>query len=60
VRYALAAEYVRPGDRVLDCACGLGYGTAVLAALSRGGEFLGMDLDAATAEYAQANYGGEG
>jgi SAM-dependent methyltransferase len=58
VRYSLAAEYVRPGDRVLDCACGLGYGTAVLAALSRGGDFLGMDLDPETAEYAQANYGG--
>jgi SAM-dependent methyltransferase len=57
VRYSLAAEYVRPGDRVLDCACGLGYGTAVLAALSRGGDFLGMDLDPETAEYAQLNYG---
>ena len=60
VRYALAAEYVRPGDRVLDCACGLGYGTAVLAALSLGGEFLGMDLDADTVGYAQSNYGGPG
>ena len=58
VRYSLAAEYVRPGDRVLDCACGLGYGTAVLAALSRGADFLGMDLDPLTADYAQANYGG--
>ncbi|MDP3174251.1 MAG: class I SAM-dependent methyltransferase [Phenylobacterium sp.] len=60
VRYSLAAEYVRPGDRVLDCACGLGYGAAVLAALSRGADFLGMDLDPETAEYAQANYGGPG
>ncbi len=60
VRYSLAAEYIRAGDRVLDCACGLGYGTATLAALSRGSEFLGMDLDAETCAYAQANYGGEG
>lgn len=60
VRYSLAAEYIRAGDRVLDCACGLGYGTATLAALSRGSDFLGMDLDAETCAYAQANYGGEG
>jgi SAM-dependent methyltransferase len=57
-RYALAAEFVRPGDRVLDCACGLGYGSAVLAALSRGASFLGVDLEPAAIEYAQANYGG--
>lgn len=60
VRYSLAAEYVRPGDKVLDCACGLGYGTAVMSALSRGAEFLGMDLDPLTAEYAQVNYGRPG
>lgn len=58
VRYALAAEFVRPGDRVLDCACGPGYGSAVLAALSRGGSFLGMDPDPGAVEYAEANYGG--
>ena len=46
VRYALAAQLIRPGDTVVDCACGLGYGSAVMAALSRGGRFLGFDLDA--------------
>lgn len=56
VRYALATQYVRPGDRVLDCACGLGYGTAMLASLSRGGYFLGVDVDEATIDYATANY----
>lgn len=60
VRYSLAAQYIRAGDNVLDCACGLGYGTAVLAALSPGAQFLGMDLDPLTADYAQANYGREG
>lgn len=57
VRYALAAEHVRAGDTVLDCACGLGYGTAVLASLSAGGAFIGVDVDAATVAYAEANYG---
>lgn len=58
-RYALAAEHVRPGDTVLDCACGLGYGTAILAALSPGANFIGADADATTVAYAQANYGRE-
>ncbi len=57
-RYALAAQIVRPGDTVLDCACGLGYGTAVLASLSRGGRFIGIDTDAGAIAYAQANYPG--
>jgi SAM-dependent methyltransferase len=60
VRYALAAELVRPGDTVLDCACGLGYGTAVLAARSRGARFIGVDVDAGVIDYAAANYGGAG
>lgn len=56
VRYSLAAQHVRRGDRVLDCACGLGYGTAILASLSNGGSFLGVDLDQGAIEYATANY----
>ena len=59
-RYALAAQWVRPGDRVLDCSCGPGYGTAVLASLSRGGSFLGVDPDPAFVDYATANYGRQG
>jgi SAM-dependent methyltransferase len=59
VRYALAAQLIRPGDTVVDCACGLGYGSAVLAALSRGARFLGLDLDAAVIDYATANYAHE-
>lgn len=57
VRYALAAALVRPGDTVLDCACGLGYGSAILAAQSGGARFIGIDLDADTVAYANANFG---
>ncbi len=57
VRYALAATLVRPGDTVLDCACGLGYGSAILAAQSSGARFIGIDLDADTVAYANANFG---
>lgn len=56
VRYALAAEWIRPGDSVLDCACGLGYGTAVLAARSPGRRFLGVDIDPGSVAYATDNF----
>lgn len=55
-RYVLAASYIRPNDVVVDGACGLGYGTAVLAACSQGAKFIGVDLDAGSTEYANANY----
>lgn len=55
-RYVLAAEKIRPGDVVLDAACGLGYGTAVMAALSGGAKFIGVDLEPTSIDYARANY----
>lgn len=55
-RYALAAEWVRPGDVVLDCACGLGYGTRMLAMRSSGGSFLGVDVDPGAIAYATENF----
>lgn len=55
-RYAHAATLIRPGDTVLDAACGLGYGTAVMAACSNGANFIGLDIDAGSADYATANF----
>lgn len=55
-RYVIAAQQVRPGDVVLDAACGLGYGTAVLAACSNGAQFIGVDIDEESIAYANANY----
>lgn len=52
-RYALAAGHVK-GKRVLDLACGEGYGTALLAA--RADEVVGVDIDADTIEHARRNY----
>ena len=57
VRYALAAGLVRSGDTVLDCACGLGYGSAILAAQSGGARFIGAVGDAGSVAYASANFG---
>lgn len=58
-RYALAATLVRSGDTVLDCACGLGYGSAVISATTQAANVIGIDLDAGTVAYANANYGGQ-
>lgn len=58
VRYALAASLVRPGDTVLDCACGLGYGSAVIAAVSQASDVMGVDVGSGAVAYANANYGG--
>ncbi|GAA2334141.1 hypothetical protein GCM10009854_07130 [Saccharopolyspora halophila] len=54
-RYALAARFVR-GKRVLDLACGEGYGAALLAA--EGAEVVGIDIDERTIEHARRNYPG--
>lgn len=56
-RYLLAAR-LAPGRRVLDVACGEGYGTEMLA---RGGArtAIGADVDGPTVERANARYSGE-
>ena len=54
-RYAFAAELVK-GRRVLDAACGEGYGSALLA--KHAATVVGMDIDAASVNHAQGRYGG--
>jgi len=59
-RYAFAADHLRPG-RVLDIACGVGYGTRLLA--ERGGgavRVVGVDVSAAAVAHAGERYGGAG
>jgi SAM-dependent methyltransferase len=53
-RYALAAQ-AAGGRRVLDAACGEGYGSALLAQRAR--EVLGVDLSAEAVEHARTRYG---
>jgi SAM-dependent methyltransferase len=58
-RYELAARHAR--GRVLDCACGAGYGTRLVADRARGvTEALGVDIAADAVAYATAHYGRAG
>ena len=53
-RYAFARA-LASGRRVLDAACGEGYGSAQLAQVAT--NVLGIDIDAATIAHAQSRYG---
>jgi SAM-dependent methyltransferase len=53
-RYAFARRFVS-GKRVLDAACGEGYGTALLGAVAASA--VGVDIDLATIAHARATYG---
>jgi 2-polyprenyl-3-methyl-5-hydroxy-6-metoxy-1,4-benzoquinol methylase len=58
-RYEFAARLARPG-RLLDMACGVGYGTRLLADRApQVSEALGVDLSARTVRYAQQRYAGD-
>ena len=56
IRYQLAADLIRPGDHVLDSACGLGYGSYLLARLSSCASVLGVDGSDYAVRYAQMNF----
>ncbi len=55
-RYRLASEFIRPGDTVLDVACGLGYGSAVMYDGTLADKVIGIDNSEFAIEYARANY----
>jgi SAM-dependent methyltransferase len=53
-RYAFARRFAA-GKRVLDAACGEGYGTALLGAVAA--SVVGVDIDMATIDHARVTYG---
>ncbi|HOX08041.1 MAG TPA: glycosyltransferase [Planctomycetota bacterium] len=55
-RYTFASHWCK-GRRVLDAACGHGYGAALLLALGAG-EVVGADLDPEALEFAEEHYAG--
>jgi SAM-dependent methyltransferase len=53
-RYEWVAKQIKPKSRVIDFACGIGYGCKILA---DAGHFAhGFDIDAETIEYARDNF----
>lgn len=56
IRYMLASRFIRPGDRILDAACGLGYGSHILLKCSDATSVLGIDGSEYAAKYAQLNF----
>lgn len=58
-RYQLVASYIRDGDTVLDAACGMGYGSHMLAWQSPAALVIGADLDHDGIVYASENFAGK-
>ncbi len=56
-RYELARRLVRPGCVVLDAACGLGYGAAVMCEETSAKRYIGIDNSQSAIDYAQTNFG---
>lgn len=55
-RYEFAAEHIKPG-RLLDIACGVGYGTRLMVEKAKNiVEALGVDLSQEAVEYARQHY----
>lgn len=55
-RYDLARPFVRPNDVVLDAGCGLGYGSAMVAAGTTARRVIGVDASDFAVAYAEAHY----
>jgi 2-polyprenyl-3-methyl-5-hydroxy-6-metoxy-1,4-benzoquinol methylase len=58
-RYEFAAQHLKPG-RLLDMACGVGYGTHLMAGKAgHVNELVGVDLSLQAVEYARQHYANE-
>ncbi|GAA6141318.1 methyltransferase domain-containing protein [Hydrogenophaga sp. 5NK40-0174] len=56
IRYQEAARLIRAGDKVLDAACGLGYGSYLMASQTRCASVHGVDGSDYAVEYAGVNF----
>jgi SAM-dependent methyltransferase len=56
MRYQFALEHIQHG-RILDIACGVGYGTKLLSAADVIQETIGVDISVDAIEYARSHYG---
>lgn len=56
IRYAAFKWYIRPNDVVVDAACGLGYGSAIIYDSALASKVIGLDSSQSGIDYAKANY----
>lgn len=56
IRYQWACNYIKPGDRVLDAACGLGYGGHVVRHLTEAASVTGIDGSEYAIDYAKKSF----
>lgn len=59
IRYKLARDFIRPGDTILDIACGLGYGAAMMSYGSGAARIIGVDNSEFAIDYAKGNFGSD-
>jgi len=55
-RYRFAAARISSGERVLDMACGVGYGSYLLATESAAGRIVAVDIEAKAIDYGRRHY----
>lgn len=56
IRYGWACNYIKPGDRVLDAACGLGYGGHIIRHLTQAAKVVGIDGSEYAVDYAVKSF----
>ena len=55
-RYYFAAEHVKDGDKILDFACGIGYGSKIIINKTKNVEITACDIDENALEYGNTFY----
>jgi 2-polyprenyl-3-methyl-5-hydroxy-6-metoxy-1,4-benzoquinol methylase len=56
-RYYFALQFLRPTDKILDAACGVGYGSDILSRVSQ--SVIGGDINNESLEYGKSHYANE-
>ncbi|MCF8260628.1 MAG: class I SAM-dependent methyltransferase [Melioribacteraceae bacterium] len=55
-RYKFASNFITPESKVLDAACGVGYGAFIIAKEVNGSEIIGVDIEKRAIDYANKYY----
>ncbi|MCX5806890.1 MAG: methyltransferase domain-containing protein [Proteobacteria bacterium] len=55
-RYRFACQFIKEGDKVLDCACGVGYGSYIMSQMTDASLIIAVDKAKEAIEYAGKHY----